>query len=271
MKLLLALALVLALVLALPVAGNGEPSVEETARLLDPHQLFTEANRLFNAARSQEELRRAVENYRALLARGIRNGRIYYNLGNAHLRLRELGPAILNLRRALRYLPQDPYAAATLDYARKQVPDEFPPQSGGRVLGALFFWHHQVSLSARLWTALMAHAFFWALLLARAFFRLPFHHTALGALLTVALAAFSSAAVETLSQRGEEGVIVVPQAQVRSGNGEGFDPVFSEPVHSGVEVRILESRGAWKLLEFPNGVRGWLRESAVESVAGEAL
>jgi hypothetical protein len=252
----------------LPPAPGPVPSsaAEPAGRMSDPHQLFTEANRLFNSARSEADLRLAVQDYRALLARGFRNGHLYYDLGNAHLRLREIGPAILNLRRALAYLPGDPLAAATLEYARRQVVDEFPDKSESKVLSALFFWHRTTSLESRVWTALLAHALFWTLVAARAFLALPFHRTALCAALLLAGAAGGSAAFETLGRRGQEAVIVVPQAEVRSGNGTGYALVFSKPIHSGVEARIRETRGNWKLLEFANQVRGWVLSSAVEPV-----
>ncbi len=232
----------------------------------DPDQLFTEANRLFNQARSEDELRRAVENYRALLERGIKNGHIYYNLGCAHLRMLEIGPAILNLRRGLRHIPHYQRAMATLNYARRQVPDEFPREGEKKALQVLFFWHFRTSFEIRLWVALITHAIFWGFLTVRIFFRLPFHRTLLGALLVVSLATGASAAVEKLYHPGQDAVIVLPEVIVRSGNGDGFEPVFANPVHSGVEVQILETRGNWKQLEFPNGVRGWVLGSAVESV-----
>ena len=234
----------------------------------DPHQLFTEANRLFNGARSEEELRKAVGNYQALIARGIRNGHLYYNLGCALLRLRDLGPAILNLRRALLYLPEDARALATLRYAQKQVPDEFPRTEESKALRTLFFWHYQTTFEARLWVALLANAAFWTLLASRLAIRLPFHRTILGILLGFAAASGGSLAADVLSHHGTEAVIVQTEIEVRSGNGAGFPLLFSKPVHSGVEVRIIETRGNWTQLEFPNDARGWVLSSAVEPLGG---
>jgi len=237
---------------------------------LDVHQLFTEANRLFNAARSPEDLRKAVEDYRSILSRGVQNGQIYYNLGSAHLRLREVGPAVLNLRRAILYLPGDPYAQATLEHARKQVLDEFPQKGQANALSALFFWHHGVSYAGRVWAALADNAAFWTLLVLRKAISFPFGRTALGALAIIGLASGGSALVEGLGQRGAEAVIVAPEVEARSGNGAGFEPVFAKPVHGGVEVRLLETRGNWCWLEFPGENRGWVPSSAVEAVAAQS-
>jgi hypothetical protein len=233
----------------------------------DVHRLFTEGNRLFSAAKSPEDLQGAVENFRAIIGRGIRNGRLYYNLGCAHLRLQEIGPAIANLRRALLFIPDDARAAATLEYARQQVRDEFPRSGEGSALRTVFAWHYGIPFGLRLWTALLAGAIFWALLAARSFVALPFHRTALAGLLVVAAACGASAAVEGFLRGGREAVIVAPEAEVRAGNGEHFDRLFSKPVRSGVEVRIVEAREGWLQVEFPNEARGWVRASAVEAIA----
>ena len=233
----------------------------------DLHQLFTEANRLFNSARSPEDLRKAVEDYRTILARGAQNGQLYYNLGSAHLRLREIGPAVLNLRRALLYLPGDPYAEATLEHARKQVLDEFPQKGERKALQAFFFWHYRTPYSARLWMALAANAAFWGVRVLRKLVQLPFPRTVMGALAVLGFAAGGSVLVENSAGQGEEAVIIAPEVEARSGNGPAFEPVFAKPVHQGVEVRILETRGNWSWLEFPGESRGWVLSSAVEPVA----
>jgi len=255
---------------ALPLRAADAAAVEEqesSPRRKESLQLFTEANQLFKQARTREELGRAVENYRALLLeRGIRNGHLYYNLGCALLEMRQLGPAILNLRRALRFLPGDSDILGVLKHARSQVPDEFPRKGGTTALQVLFFWHHGTSFETRLWVALIANALFWIFLTARLFVRIAFHRTLLGALLVISLAAGGSAAVEALYRPGQEAVIILPEVTVRSGNGERFDPVFENPIHSGVEVLVVETRGNWKKLRFPDDTEGWVLGSSVEAV-----
>jgi hypothetical protein len=247
-------------VLALGLGAPADPGPD------DLHALFTEANRLFSSARSKEELQDAAQNYRSILAR-VRNGPIHYNLGCTHLRLRELGPAILNLRRALLYRPGDRRAAITLEKARAGVPDEFPRPSEGKALRTIFFWHYGTSFGARLWGAILAHAAFWTLLAAGSLIRIPYFRSALGGLLAVTIALGTSACVEALSRQGVDAVVIAPEVEVRSGNGTNFDLLLSKPVHSGVEVRVIETRGNWKQVEFPNEVRGWVMGSAVEEVA----
>jgi SH3-like domain-containing protein len=62
------------------------------------------------------------------------------------------------------------------------------------------------------------------------------------------------------------GVVIAEQAVVRQGNYEESEPVFTGPVHSGTEVRIIETRDAWMRVEFPNGKDGWVRRETVERI-----
>ena len=250
-------------------AAPREASTASAATLRDagaPEQLFTEANRLFNGAKSEADVRRAAENYRTLLEKGIRNGRILYNLGCLHLRLREWGPAILALRRSLAYLPSDPYTEASLAFARKQVVDDFRAAEAGGALQTLFFWHRETSFGARFWTFLALHALFWTLFAWGRLRPFPLHRAATALLFLASALLAGSLLFEAYGSKGEEGVIVAPEADVRSGNGPAFDLALARPVHSGVEVKILETRGSWSLIEFPNAARCWLIANGVELV-----
>ncbi len=259
-------------VLALSLAATRPLAPAEGAAPAPPagqteiDQLFTEANRLFNAARSEADLRQALENYRAILERGVENGRLYFNLGNAHLRLKEYGPAILNLRRALLYVPGDPWSLRMIESARAQATDTFPERSERKVLRTIFFWHHQTPFETRLWAALAAHVLFWLLLTLRLFTHVPFQRTCLVALAVIGLAAGISAGVEGFGSGTAEVVVVLPEVEVRTGPGAGYELFFAKPIHSGVEAIAIETRGNWVNLEFPGGVRGWTTASAVERV-----
>ncbi|MBI4585452.1 MAG: hypothetical protein HY717_15675 [Planctomycetes bacterium] len=234
----------------------------------DPHVIFSEANRRFEEARSDEDLIRAAEGYRRLLDRGLKNSQLYYNLGNTYLRLRDHGQAILNFRRALLYQPDHAKAIAMLEYARQQVSlaERFDTGGESPILRTLFFWHYGLAFSTRLEALILALLFFWILLAARLFTRLPYHRFLIAALLAVAIALGVSLGAQLLLQRGAEAVIVAKEAEVRSGNGPDFDLVFKHPLPSGIEVKILESRAHWHFVEFPGGVEGWILASAVEEI-----
>ena len=248
--------MIAALLLALSLTA---PEGDEAA------QRLTEANQRFNNAKSEGDLRRAAELYRTLIEGGIQNGPLHYNLGLTHLRLKEVGPAILHFRRSLLYSPLDPYALKALESARRQVQDQLEAPAGASALKALLFWHHETSSAARLWALIVSSAAFWTVLALRST-TVPFRRSLLGVSGAASLLLAGSLLAASLSGPGEAAVVVLPEVDVRRGNGPSHEPVFSAPIRQGVEVTILESRGNWQRLEFPNGVQGWTLASGVAAV-----
>lgn len=253
-------------------ALGAQESAETLSDLSDapPIEIFTRSNALFESARSEEELRQAAAGYETLLRKGPRNGHLHYNLGNTYLRLGDHGRAILHFRRALRYIPDDPYARAMLDEARRQVREQSPglyrQEPRDDLLNTLFFWHFQTSFRGRLTVLVIASAAFWLLLAVRLRARLPLHRFALATLLVVSIITGTSLALETLAGTGLDAVVTADEVEVRSGKGLEFELALDRPVPSGVEVTVLETRGQWHLIQFPDTSVGWVPEHTVEPV-----
>ena len=87
------------------------------------------------AAYQQGQYARAVDRYRDVLETGYASGALYYNLGNAYVRLDRLGPAIRYYEKARRLWPNDPRLRHNLEQARRRAgvyPErlgEGPPQT----------------------------------------------------------------------------------------------------------------------------------------------
>ena len=73
------------------------------------------------AAYRQGQYARAVERYRGILDSGYASGALYYNLGNAYVRLDRLGPAIRYYEKARRLWPDDPRLRHNLEQARRRA------------------------------------------------------------------------------------------------------------------------------------------------------
>ena len=72
--------------------ASGSPTVAEADQLA----LFSEANKQYQ----NENYSGAAEGYVRLILSGLRNGSMYYNLGNCYFKLGMLGKAILSYRLA---------------------------------------------------------------------------------------------------------------------------------------------------------------------------
>ena len=75
-----------------------------------------------NAQYREERYDEAAERYQSLLARGVENGVLYYNLGNARLKSGHTGEALWAYLRAQALMPRDADLRANLTHAQTLLP-----------------------------------------------------------------------------------------------------------------------------------------------------
>jgi hypothetical protein len=127
------------------------------------------------------------------------------------------------------------------------------------------FWHYWLPLRTRATVTMVGYGAFWLLLVAgQVWPRTRVRYPALACFaLWVVLA--TSVALDLPSRRGlASGVLVANNVVVYKGNGEAYGPQFEQPLHEGVEFRVLEKRGGWIHIELADGSQGWVREQEAE-------
>jgi len=220
-----------------------------------------------NPAAAADAFRSAVRRFQLLVDEGLVNGKLYFNLANAHLQAGQLGRAILNYRRAEALIPGDPRLESNLAYARSMRRSPVAPSGRRALLSALLSWHKSLPLTARLWIFAAAYAAFWILLIVRLFRARARWLLAAAACAAVSLAAAASVAADTVfSNRAPQGVLLLDDVVLRKGNGLGFAPQFEQPIHRGEEFRLIERRADWLNVELRNGKTGWLPAHSAELV-----
>ncbi|UCE61742.1 MAG: tetratricopeptide repeat protein [Phycisphaerales bacterium] len=209
--------------------------------------------------------RQAHDMFQAVVDAGIDNEQLYYNLGNTHLRLGEIGEAIADYRRAERLGPNDQRLISNLRFARSLRSDHIEPTGKRTFLRTVFFWHYSWPPQTRKTAAMIGYALFWLLLAVRALLpRVRIGYPALVCLLLWVPLGLSVAIDLPSRTRSAEGVLVNNDVVVRKGNGESYDPQFRQPLHEGVEFRVIEQRGGWLRIELTDGSQGWVRVREVE-------
>ncbi len=237
-----------------PAAGAPEPTDELAAdRAKMTAAVLEEANTAYQAG----DYARAVALYRLVLERGIRNGHLYYNMGNAYHRLGDVGHAIYNYLMAQCYLPRDGDVRANLTYARDQVRDRLDPMPSPwwhRVM----FWHDQVSDHELAVATVVLNTMFWTLLAFRWFRHRPGLGWAIA--LTGILTFLSTAtAVEKLWRYTHHPVAVVLAEELSVRSGMDVNSVRLFVLHAGAEVRVGKmGSGDWIRIDLPDGKRGWV-------------
>ena len=236
----------------------------------EANELFRQANQL--SANSPQQAaatyRRAALRYESLIReRGIANSRLYYNLGNAHFQLNDIGRAILNYRKAQRIDPGDPNVLRNLDHARATRKDKLDAAGGSQILETLLFWHYDFAWGTRIRLLAGAWLTFWAVLLLRLFGQawVPREVSVVAGLAAGLLLA--SLGVDAFNERTNvAGVILAPETVARQGDGRSYQPSFEDPLHAGAEFRVLEERPDWYRVELPDRRACWLPANDVELV-----
>lgn len=269
--------------LLLSQPGNIDPLAHDAQRPQTRRGLLEFAIKQFDEAvgfqdhlspQAQQRYREALNGFQALIRDGVNNGRLYYNAGNAQMRLGDIGPAIANYRRALQLLPDDINVRRNLEFARSLCEIQIPPTATDAVAETIFFWYFDTTPIARTRVALAAYMIFWALLLIRLFLRRRISVVGWTALAIAVVAGATGTSVVWdmhVSQHRREGVIVSDEAVLRKGNGENYQPQLDRPLVEGVEFEILESRedvkaNVWYHVQLKDGKDGWLRADRVEVI-----
>ncbi|MDX1775166.1 MAG: tetratricopeptide repeat protein [Desulfobulbales bacterium] len=256
-----------------PLTASGEislPDSEKKELYRQGAESFRRATEISGAdpAAARELYGKAILRFERLVAEGdVRNGKLFYNIGNIYFLLDDIGRAILNYRRAEQYIPNDPNLAKNLTYARSVRRDTMAIKDKEKILQTLFFFHYDLATQTRLLLFGIFYISFWVFAAIKVFSKRPFTSWSLGISLFFTLLFGLSLYVEKRqSMTNLEGVILAGEVIGRQGDAESYQPSFADPVHAGTEFKLLEDRGAWWLIELPDGRSTWIPQQSGELV-----
>jgi tetratricopeptide (TPR) repeat protein len=225
-------------------------------------QLYNEGNREYAEGRFTA----ARDLYLQAAAAGVRDSRLFYNLGNASFKAGELGEAILWYERALRLAPRDPDITHNLRFARAVKVDS-DPEPGNVVWRALdrAFSYPTLDELCVATSAFLLLLFglgsyrvltrrspttLWTVLAGLGLFLLVTHSVWLGARLHRRSAA--------------EAVLIAPEGSARSGPDQDQTVVFQ--AHEGTKFRVERRQDGWVLVRLANGLGGWLPSDLIAEI-----
>jgi len=205
--------------------------------------------------------------YRELLKSHPEEPSLHYNLGNAYFRQPDpgsLGRAVASYLRAFALDPRDVDIRHNLKLALNNAGEDWAPSGTPPALFMLFHILSRTELAALHWM------FYWLLLLGASAYLLrePWRGR-----LRLPLAGAGACwlffgswwGLRCAAALERPAVIVVHQAEVRSGPGLNFPVSFKTPV--GRRVSQLEFRNGWIEIGIPKeGLKGWVDTDSVESL-----
>lgn len=246
-------------------------SMEQTTSLFNQaNESFREANSITNDPNQTERLyENAILNYEKIINEGgIRNPKLYYNLGNAYFLKEDIGRAILNYRRAEDLNKADANIQKNLAFARSKRIDKVEVKTEKRVLQTLFFWHYDFSIKTKflLMCIFFAIAFVSLTIMTWQGKTASWIVTAvICGLLTVCF--LSSVALESQARSHHVyGVITADEVVARQGDGPNYPESFRDPLHAGTEFDLLERRSGWFHIRLSDNSDGWIPDNTADLV-----
>ena len=221
--------------------------------------LFFKANQSYREGRFQD----AIDGYVRLVESGFKNGHVYYNLGNAYLRLDDLGRAILFYERARLFIPRDADLNFNLRYAQDQTQDEIPVSQS--VIRQSFFWLNDLTFPEVFWSFAVLNFAFFSTLIIRLFKRAEWtYYLFLILLIFTAIAAFSLGIKWYQFNTDDRAVILDAEVSLLSGPDSRDTVLFK--LHEGTIVHNERSEDGWALVHLSDEKRGWVQSKSVEKI-----
>jgi tetratricopeptide (TPR) repeat protein len=255
-----------------PIAGAADRLSAEQI-----YSLFNQANEAFRRANSiTEDSDQAARLYETAILcyekivndGGIKNSKLYYNLGNAYFLKEDVGRAILNYRRAERLDKSDANIQKNLSFARSRRIDKVTLKTEKRVLQTLFFWHYDFSIKTKFVVSCVFFAILCISLTVILWFGRSAPATSTAVICGILLGCFI---VSVFLEAGRQknmvcGVITAEEVVARQGDGQNYPASFKASLHAGTEFDLLEHRLGWFHIRLSDGSEGWIPEIGAELI-----
>ncbi len=220
--------------------------------------IYNRANTLYRSGKYEN----ALALYMKLKTQGLRNPYLEYNLGNTYYRLGKRGKALLHYEKAYFLAPRDKSIRKNL-FLLKGKTERFE----NPFIHILMPLMHLLSFKESIY---LSSIFYFLLMISLAGFiiyRGGIWQTSLYGFLIFFLFTFSIYLSWATEIRKNIAVITINEVIGRAGPGEDYDDVAK--MKDGEEVRILEEKPDYYLVQVSNGPTVWVKRKGVEKIWGE--
>jgi len=227
-------------------------------------ELFHQANQHYK----NEEYAKAISIYQQIINSNVKDGVVFYNLGNAYLKNGQIGKAILSYERAKRLLPRDKDVKANLEYANLLTIDKLTPKKK-----LLFSWiskaHLPLNINEQTLIIFIIYLLITILIILYIFIErktIRKLFVILGMVLVISffiLLISLCIKIHSVAQANES-IVIVSKVAVKSGPEDGLETLFF--IHEGTKVKIEETRGNWYQIKLLDGKIGWIKSETVARI-----
>lgn len=228
---------------------------------LSHEKKFFDANKYYDAGEYGE----ALFLYQELVQDEVRNGNIYYNIGNAYYKLDKIGYAIANYERAMKYMPHDEDLFANLSFLKSLMRDSQPQEVRS--------WYEKIYESLRELfyssTWMMLTIFLYLLLISICALYIFYREKKILILsycllfLTFLCAGLTWDSVYQ-EKHTKFGIVVSPEVEVRY--SPTYDGAIAFELHEGIKAQIIRELGDWYHIRLIKGRSGWVDKASLEMI-----
>ena len=207
-------------------------------------------------AYNQRDYSAAIRQFEQLVAQGVAEPEVLYNLGNAYFRSGRLAPAIANYERALHLDPGLEDARENLATCIKLTERNLPKPPPPEWEQGLLFWHFGLRPETALVLAPLCWGLVWVVLGMRQVRRMPYLRR------TAAIAALGALAfgASWWAKNHPQQLAVAAGWRVPVHYGRSADETVHFELLEGDRVLIDRRENGWARVETAGGERGWTRE-----------
>ncbi|WP_321492009.1 BatD family protein [uncultured Desulfobacter sp.] len=217
----------------------------------DKAGVFVDAVRAYKAGNYAD----AAAQFESIAQNEVNNPDLFYNIGNAYLKSKDLGRAILWYERAKKLAPSDPDLKFNLDYAQSLLKDK--KESGFSFSSILYFWQGLVSLKWLQYASIsLSFGFFIWATVQKARGRQIFSGTGILFFFLFVCTTMASGLEYNRINANVKAVIVADQADIRSGTMDNATLLFD--LHAGTRVQVLEKKDNYIKIRFAKDKVGWV-------------
>jgi tetratricopeptide (TPR) repeat protein len=253
-----------------PVQAEEISQQELNELLAQGTEMFNKAGELALTDPAQAEdlyYKAAIYWQRIVNQAGVKNGKLFYNIGNAYFKAGDIGRSILYYKKAQKYIPNDNNLIHNLAYVRSTRMDKIVEKQENQIFRILFFWYFALNRELRFFIFLISFISIWIFLSIKLFFKKSLFNIGLIISLVISFSfAGTLIADATIETSKELGVIITDEVIARKGDGFTYQPSFREALHAGTEFALIESRREWYNIELADGKTCWVQSRDVELV-----
>lgn len=218
---------------------------------------------------SRNRFSSAAKIYEYIISKYGSSDKLYYNLGNAYYKSKDLAPAILNYERSLRLNPGDNDARFNLGMCQARIVDKINP------VGVIIFtrWYHSIgnSFNSNTWgvASIVLFLLFVACLFGYFFAKITwlkkssFFIGLLAFCLSLLSLTYSGQQSNSILYP-DEAIIFTPTINIKSSPDKSGTDLFI--LHEGSKVTVLSVLGLWSEIELEDGSVGWLETKNVQVI-----